>query len=313
MDAHMPIYTYDKSPSIKFRIMRAAINWSLDPFLINKALDNGTYPTPSHDINDSDLYDKIQTNRRIGQFDVHYVGNKHANNTVIFYLHGGGYVAGALKQHYQFINKLINNLNVQVVIPDYPLAPSHTFSKTYAFIEKAYNQLLTTHPQAKIIFMGDSAGGGLALGFYLKLKNERKPLPHEMILIAPCVDSSFENPILYKYLKNEPMLKDITGLLRISRIYSEGDSRNPLVSPLYGDFKNTKPFHIFIGTNDILYPDCKRLYEKLKAQNIDIHFNVYEKMIHCWPIAIQLEEANHAFERMADIINAVGTQKMKRH
>lgn len=270
---------------------------------VRKDLTNNKFPVPSYDIYKSVLRDKIRSIQLIEDFDIYHICKPSAKPIIIFYLHGGGYVLGCMKIHYEFLNKLVEELDVQISMPDYPLSPQYTYQKTIAIVEQAYLNLLKDYPDHDIVFMGDSAGGGLAIGLYHKLKQEQQTLPKKIIAISPCLDVALNNPEISHYIKNEPILKDIQGMQQIGQIYGEGDSTNPWVSPYYGDFTDIDHLSIFIGTNDILYPDCERLRQKLIEQNIYGNFFVYENMCHCWMIYNDFEESKHAFAQLEKMIN----------
>lgn len=47
--------------------------------------------------------------------------------TTVYYLHGGGYVAPADAVHVRWATRLADHLDAEVVLPDHPLAPGHTW------------------------------------------------------------------------------------------------------------------------------------------------------------------------------------------
>ena len=77
------------------------------------------------------------------------------------YLHGGGYVAGLDRQHWHYAARLVRGLGVRVVLPDYPLAPAHTWRDSLAPVADLVQQAAAV--AAGVVLMGDSAGGGLAV------------------------------------------------------------------------------------------------------------------------------------------------------
>ncbi len=86
------------------------------------------------------------------------------SDLIILYFHGGAYMSNLLKEHWNLIEKLIIKTDAALVVPDYPLAPEAGCKEAYDFIEHLFTGLITDYPARRIIFMGDSAGGGLALG-----------------------------------------------------------------------------------------------------------------------------------------------------
>jgi len=91
--------------------------------------------------------------------------NDSVSDLIILYLHGGAYMSNLGKEHWNLIEKLIRRTKATIVVPDYPLAPEANCIQTYEFIGRLYSRLTAEYPSKRIVFMGDSAGGGLALGF----------------------------------------------------------------------------------------------------------------------------------------------------
>ena len=87
------------------------------------------------------------------------------SDLVILYFHGGAYMSNILTEHWRFIEKIIRKTCATIVVPDYPLTPEASCNETYEFIEGLFTRLITEYPAKSIVFMGDSAGGGLGLGF----------------------------------------------------------------------------------------------------------------------------------------------------
>ena len=92
--------------------------------------------------------------------------------------------------------------------------------------------------------MGDSAGGGLALGLAEALRDEGDTLPEELILISPWVDLTMSNPDMKDYVKHDPML-GIDGLRRMGEVWANGlELTDPKVSPIFGDLSGLPPVTI---------------------------------------------------------------------
>ena len=113
---------------------------------------------------------------------------KNTENTdlTILYFHGGSYMAEATMNHWNFIQKLATDTNSTVIMPDYPLSPKSDYTDVLSMVEPFYNELTKSTNTSNLIVMGDSAGGGLALGLMEKVSNSTGPLPLEIILISPC-------------------------------------------------------------------------------------------------------------------------------
>ncbi len=229
------------------------------------------------------------------------VPRKNATKTLILYLHGGGYIHNLLGFHWQLIGKLAKETGATIVVPDYPLAPKAKFEEVYTFVRIVYADLLRRYPQHKIVFMGDSAGGGLALGFAQLLRDEGKRNAEHIVLLSPWLDVSCSHPEAPQAEKKDPTLS-IAGLKLAGIAYAGEDTQNPKASPLFGDMAGLGKVSIFIGTHDVFIVDCRALQTKLQAAGAAHHFYEYPRMFHAWAVAVFLPEAKSAFKQIAKTI-----------
>ena len=68
-----------------------------------------------------------------GEFPAYVITPRGTDpHRTLLYLHGGGYVAGIDPFHIRLLASLAAGLGVRVVLPDYPLAPEHTWRDSHA-------------------------------------------------------------------------------------------------------------------------------------------------------------------------------------
>ena len=202
----------------------------------------------------------------------------------ILYFHGGSYVAEATQSHWTFLGNIVKETGVTVIMPDYRLTPKYTYKDVYNMVEPLYQELVEKVGAENITTMGDSAGGGLALGLYEKIANDNGELPMKTILISPWLDVRLENEEIQEVEKYDTILNK-EPLRLAGLIYAGDDGINSyLVNPIDGDLSTLKNIQIFIGTYDILYPDCKLLQEKAEKVNGEVEIKAYEKAKHIWLI-----------------------------
>ncbi|WP_160683530.1 alpha/beta hydrolase [Clostridium sp. C2-6-12] len=219
----------------------------------------------------------------------------------ILYLHGGGYVYEINELHWAFLAKVSKALNCTITIPIYPLLPKHDGKEIFDMLIPIYKNLLLKTFDKNIVIMGDSAGGGMSLALAELLKEKQLPQPGNIILISPELDVSFTNPEI-KQIENADPILALTALTQIGKWYfSEKGSKYYLASPIYGDFTGLGKISLFVGTNDILYPDAKRFKEIAEKKGIEIDYYEYESMIHVWPL-LMFPESKKAREQIIDII-----------
>ena len=118
---------------------------------------------------------------------------KNNTSNYILYFHGGSYVAEATDNHWTFLENIVRDTGYTVIMPDYPLTPKYNYKDVYNMVEPLYKELIKKIGNDNVIIMGDSAGGGLALGLYEKIANQNIELPTKTILISPWLDVRLEN------------------------------------------------------------------------------------------------------------------------
>ncbi|MCI8759775.1 MAG: alpha/beta hydrolase [Clostridia bacterium] len=218
--------------------------------------------------------------------------NKEKTDKRILYFHGGSYVAEATKQHWDFIEKIVNDTGATVILPDYPLTPKYNYKDVFKMVTPLYQEIIERVDPSNLIIMGDSAGGGLALALEEKVGKQNLPMPAKTILISPWLDVRLTNPQIDEVQKNDKQLNKET--LKLAGIaYSGGREEDNnteeginsyLVNPIEGDLSKLKNVVILTGTYDILNPDVHRLKQKAEEVGVTIEIKEYEQATHIWII-----------------------------
>lgn len=220
-----------------------------------------------------------------------------AADRAIFYTHGGGYVSGNCVDHRMHVARFVQASGVGALLYDYRLAPEHPFPAAMEDTLTAYRWLLGQGiPPARIVIVGESAGGGLCLASLLAIRDERLPLPAAGVALSPWTDLACTGD---SYRTNA--MRDIStlGSWDVWGGYYVGpnDPRNPWISPLYGDLHGLPPILIQVGDHEILLDDSVRFAAKAKAAGVDVCLHVWEGMVHCFPLlAPMFPEATRAWE-----------------
>ncbi|MGT2888187.1 alpha/beta hydrolase [Streptococcus didelphis] len=266
---------------------KANQGFSLDPNTVNGGLETKT----------------------VGAMQVHSWNknpNKPRNQKIIFYLHGGSYLNNPTSYHIDMLKTLSTSLDARIILPIYPKAPSYNYSMAMPKLVDLYRDTLKeTDDPKNITIMGDSAGGGLALGLALALKNEN-PIPKQpkdIILLSPWLDVTMTNPDIPKYESLDPILS-AWGLQIVGDIWAgkiANNTKHPYVSPIYGDPSGLAPITMFVGTHEIFYPDILKYDSILKEKNHQHQLFVADKMNHVYPI-YPIEEAKTAQYQIIDTI-----------
>ena len=227
-----------------------------------------------------------------------------ANDRVIYYLHGGGYVFGSISSHRELISRLSRAAGARALAIDYRLAPEHPFPAAVEDSTAGYRWLLSTGVDpSQIVIAGDSAGGGLTVATLLALRDAGDPLPAAAVCLSPWVDLEMIGESMTTKADADPILER-RGILQAAEAYLGGaDPRTPLAAPLYGDFKGLPPLLIQVGTAETLLDDSTRLAERAKSAGVEVVLEPWDDMIHIWQFfAATVPEGQQAIERIGEFI-----------
>ena len=183
---------------------------------------------------------------------------------VILYLHGGGYTCGSLEYAKGFGSTLAAEGGVRVFCAAYRLAPENRYPAALDDALESYQYLLKKGYDAhQILLCGESAGGGLIYALCLKLRELGLPLPCGLIGISPWTDLTESGETYETNREADPsMTKELLEFY--AGCYTD-DARDPLCSPLFGDLEGLPPSLLFVGGDEVMLDDTRRLHEKLLA------------------------------------------------
>ena len=142
--------------------------------------------------------------------------------------------------------------------------------------------------------------GKSILAFAENLLLEKQPVqPKELILLSPWLDLTMSNPEIHAVEKVDRMLH-LGALRAAAKAYSGGsDLSNYLLSPINGETSGLGKISIFIGTHDILEPDCRKFRDQVNRSGGSIIFHEYRDMQHVWML-FPIPEARDAFREIVD-------------
>ncbi len=211
------------------------------------------------------------------------VGEEDARGPTILYFHGGAYITGSPATHRRFVARLTWITRARSFLADYRLAPQHKFPDALEDAEAAYDALIELGVQpARLFVAGDSAGGGLACALLQRLRDTGRPLPAGTILFSPYTDLEHTAPSIRANARTDYLPVGEPGA--VNRFYvGDADPRDPLISPIYGDYRNVTPLLVCAGGKEMILDDSVRLVEKARRDGAEVTFHIEEDMFHVWP------------------------------
>jgi acetyl esterase/lipase len=214
----------------------------------------------------------------------------------ILCLHGGTFFAGSINSHRALAANIATAAKVRALVIDYRLAPEHTFPAGPEDSLAAYQWLLEQGiPSNCITIVGASAGGALAVGLAVALRETGKTMPAAVVCLSPALDLTFGGDTWKTNLKSDVMLEFEKEKAGVDLYLNGADPFNPSVSPLYADPKGLPSILIQVGSDEALLPDSTRFTEKAKTAGVDVTLEVWEGMQHEWQFAVGIfPEASRA-------------------
>lgn len=226
-----------------------------------------------------------------------------SKDQVILYFHGGGYVTGTCKSHRGITAKFVKGTGIGALLIEYRLAPENPYPAALEDALAAYRWLLSQGIEPnKIVFIGDSGGGGLCLASLLAIRDQGLPLPAGAVAYSPVTDFKCTGESHQTKLK---VCLSPEGMApALAKHYAgDHDLELPYISPLYGDLHGLPPLLLYAGEDETLRDDAVRFGEKAKAAGVDVTLRIGEGMFHCYPaVAPLFPEATEAMDEICSFV-----------
>lgn len=232
--------------------------------------------------------------------------SNEGESPVLLYFHGGGYVLGSVEAHQGIVAKFALGASAPALLFGYRLAPEHPFPAALDDARAAYRRLRQEVDPRRIVFVGDSAGGGLCLATLLALRDEGAPLPAAAVALSPWTDLTCSGESLRTNAKT--CVSPEGAWLSCRAHYAAGrDFSDPYISPLFGDLRGLPPLFITAGGAETLLSDAERFASKAQAAGVPTTLRVGPGLFHCHPACAPLfPEATQALQEICAFIRRHG-------
>ena len=224
------------------------------------------------------------------------------------YFHGGGYFAGSYTSHKNLVSKLTSNSKMVIYFFEYRLSPEFNFPSANEDAQVVVEYLHNLENKKTSIWMGESAGGGLATGLIVDKKF--KISPDKLVLISPWLDLSNKSEDR-KFLKNKDITIILNGMHDVGEFYAgEYGSNNPIISPVYADIDNFPETLIQVSSSELLFNDALEFVKKLNDKNIKVDLQIWNKLWHAWHF-FPIKESEEAIDKIIKFIKQPQFQSSK--
>ena len=207
----------------------------------------------------------------------------------VLFLHGGGYSWYSPSDVYRpFTTRLAAGSGLAVLAIDYRLAPEFAAP---AALEDALAALrwLWAHgpggeaPARRVLVVGDSAGGGLALSLLAELGREGQR-PAGGFAWSPCADLSFSGASVQSNDATEHFFPARRVHDLAAMALGDVAAKDPRVSPLFAEFSDCPPVLIQASESEILFDDARRMAEVLRQAGGAVELETWAGAPHVWQI-----------------------------
>lgn len=187
----------------------------------------------------------------------------------VLYLHGGGYTVGSIRTHRSLAAHLARETGRRVYLLDYRLAPEHAFPAAVQDAVSAFDALAggADGLSGPIVLAGDSAGGGIALAAAQWLTTRGTGRPAALALLSP-----WTNPGVAAEHHRDLVVNRPWGLACAAAYLGGGDPADPRYAPRLGKLDGLPPTYLFVGTRELLYPQCADLAAALHGAGVPLRY-----------------------------------------
>lgn len=226
-----------------------------------------------------------------------------AQRAVVF-LHGGGFVFGDVDTHDSQSRRLANRTGSAVLAVDYRRPPEHRFPAAPDDVDTVLAWLLV-HAAGlgldlgRIVTLGDSAGGNLALVAALRNPN----VLAATVLVYPFVDADMGSA---SYAAPDGGLtRAEAGWYWQQYARTTGDLRDPDLAPYLSDRIGTlPPTLVQVAEHDVLADEDHDLARRIGAAGVPVQVTTYDGMIHgFWRHPQLFDAAEEALGEIADFLD----------
>jgi monoterpene epsilon-lactone hydrolase len=224
---------------------------------------------------------------------------------LLLHVHGGGYVLYPGEAGAGEAMLMAGYAGFKVVSVDYRMAPDFPFPAALVDAMAVWRALVARNDPRRMAVFGTSAGGGLTLALMLRAKAEGVPLPAAIAPGSPWVDLTGDGDSVKANELVDNVLVSMSGWAgAAAKLYAGGrDLRDPLLSPIYGDFAGLPPAILTSGTRDLFLSDTVRAHRKLRQAGSEAVLQVFEGQSHAqflFPFLPETEEAFREIGRFLD-------------
>jgi epsilon-lactone hydrolase len=201
---------------------------------------------------------------------------------VLVHVHGGGYVLGPGEAGTGEGIMMAGTARMKVISIDYRMPPDFPYPAATDDAMAVWKEVVKANDAKKTAIFGTSTGGGMTLAMVLRAIKEGLPLPAAIAPGTPWSDITETGDTYFANEMLDNVLVSYRGWLGdAAKLYANGtDLKDPMLSPIYGDFHGFPPAILTTGTRDLFLSNTVRTHRKLRNAGIEAELIVFEGLSH---------------------------------
>ena len=198
------------------------------------------------------------------------------------YVHGGAYILNQGDAGLPEAMLIASRARIRVLSVDYRMPPEHPFPAGLDDVVVVYQHLLKERAANSMALGGSSAGSGCILAAVHRLIQLGVDVPAALYAGTPWADITKTGDSYYTNEGIDRLLITYDGLLdAAARMYAGNhDMKDPLISPIYGEFEGFPPTFLITGTRDLFLSNTARTHVKLRSAWVIADILVFEGVSH---------------------------------
>ena len=197
------------------------------------------------------------------EFPLYTYGKPADGDPILYFGHGGGYLAGMFKAYFDGIGALYRALGFPIIVPDYPMPVETDALTTRQWTLDHFKSVRAEFPKSPIIVGGDSAGANLTLALAQDLGSDAKHDIHALFMLFGWFDLT-RAEANFPVNKEEVLLSPDGIFGAAERFRGVMSATDPRISPIFGKFEDLPKIYMISGDKDMLFADSQDLEAKLK-------------------------------------------------
>lgn len=215
----------------------------------------------------------------------HYRPGAGERLPAVVFFHGGGWVRSSVETHDRLAREIALVTDAAVVSVDYALSPEARFP--HALEECAdvtrwlrLNGASLGIDTGRLVVAGDSAGGNLAFGVALCLRDRGEDVLKAIAAFYPVCDFDLSTPSYREFAEGCFLTRDL--MRGFWEAYAPGQAlrHHPYAAPLRAGLSGLPPSLIQLAELDVLFSEGEAFAARLEAAGVDATCETYKGMAH---------------------------------